>query len=79
MQMLRQHIHWDVNDQQLFDQISDRNSPFYPLDDMTQKVFESERRDKNCWDKIYLACRQIGLKDIYDIDGIEQWIGEDDR
>lgn len=75
VQMLRQHIHWDCYDQQLFDGVRDVSKHIH-LDDMTQKVLEWERRDPHYWSHVDRICDFADVDDIYDIDDIEKWIGE---
>lgn len=75
VQILKQHIDWDSYDQQLFDAIRYVSSSLH-LDDMTQDVLESEKRDPQYWNNLAVICESVEVDDIYDIDGIEKWIGE---
>lgn len=73
-QMLRQHIDWNSYDQRLFDGVQEVSNNYH-LDEMTQKVLPSEKVDPEYWSKMSAACSDAGIDDIYDIDGIENWIG----
>lgn len=75
VQMLRQHIEWDSHDQELFDGLPDVFGHIH-LDDMTQRMLESEKRVPGYWSDIEEDCRWAGFEDAYDIDGIKEWIGE---
>lgn len=77
--MLRQHISWNTHDQQPFDRIQGSDYVSFHLDDMTQEVLESERREPDYWsdlDKIIHMVLEAGPDDIFDIEGIEQWVGK---
>lgn len=74
--MLRQHIHWNRKDQGLFDDMPGTEDSVFHLDDMTQRVTESEKCDGDFWQHIRDCCRVEGLPGIHNIDGIEQWVGE---
>ncbi|KAG8164318.1 hypothetical protein KVR01_006236 [Diaporthe batatas] len=76
IKMLQQHINWTSGDQKLFDEMTGCRSFEVCLDDMTQKVSESEKRDKFFWADIQDSWSEAELPDIYDTEGIEQWIGE---
>lgn len=73
VEMLRQHISWDISDQRLFD---DCGQMVIRLDDMTQKPLECETSDPDFFQILEVEAGRQRLKDIYDIEGIEHWIGE---
>lgn len=77
--MLREHINWNSEDQRLFDEIQDSSYLVIHLDDMTEVVLEAEKRDCHFWYRVGEVSREAGFEDIYDIDGIEQWIGQLDE
>lgn len=74
-EMLRQHINWDSNDQQLFDEIQGSNYLMIHLDEMTQRLLASDKSDPYFKDQLYDIGKSAGFENIYDIDGIEEWIG----
>lgn len=71
VKMLKQHINWDNDDQQRFDEIRIEEYVEFHIDEMTQKPLDSEKRDPKFYDRI-----DDEFPDVYSIDGIEQWIGE---
>lgn len=72
--MLKKHIQWNSNDQQLFDGIQSRQLNIH-LDGMTQRLLVDDKLDEFFWFKLDEFSKDTGLHDIYEIDGIEQWIG----
>lgn len=72
--MLKKHIQWNSNDQQLFDEIQSHRLNIH-LDEMTQSLLVDDKLDDDFWDKVDEFRKYAGLDDIYEIDGIEQWIG----
>lgn len=75
IEMLRQHIHWNSNDQRLFDEIQSRLQLDIRLDEMTQCLLLDDKLDKHFWYRVGEFRKDTGLDDIYEIDGIEEWIG----
>lgn len=75
IEMLRRHIDWDNNDQQLFDEIQSRSQLDIHLDEMTQRLLVDDKLDDAFWWNVDNFSKDAGLDDIYEIDGIEQWIG----
>ncbi|KAL1856317.1 hypothetical protein Daus18300_010802 [Diaporthe australafricana] len=76
--MLRQHINWQSNDQRLFDDI-ERISPYFDcicLDEMTQAPLDDEKQDPDFWECLCDISSEFDFEHVYDIVGIEQWIGE---
>lgn len=71
VKMLKQHINWDDDDQQRFDEIRMKEHVEFHIDEMTQRPLDSEKRDPEFYDRI-----DDEFPDVYNIDGIEQWIGE---
>ncbi|KAI3398039.1 hypothetical protein diail_9902 [Diaporthe ilicicola] len=69
--ILKDHIDWDSHDQQLFDQLQDTGYDILHIDDMTERVPDSQPRDAEFWAKIGARCRQAEV----DIEGIREWIG----
>lgn len=76
VEMLKQHIDWDREDQRLFDEIQGSNHLIIHLDDMTQRLLDSDRRDPDFWIDVHATSRKAGFENVYDIEGIKQWIGE---
>jgi hypothetical protein len=76
VKMLREHINWNNCDQLLFDEIQSDDSLQFQFDDMTQEALECERREPDFWSTLDEAICEAERADIYDIVGIEQWIGE---
>lgn len=78
VEVLRQHINWNGNDQRLFEQskklYDERNKAF--LDDMTEKLLDSERQRADQWAREEMEKRNAGEKSAYDNPGIEEWLGE---
>lgn len=75
IEMLRRHIDWNNNDQQLFDEIQSRSQLDIHLDEMTQRLLVDDKLDDSFWWKVDNFSKDAGLDDIYEIDGIEEWIG----
>ncbi|KAG6354412.1 hypothetical protein INS49_004429 [Diaporthe citri] len=74
--ILREHINWNNEDQQLFDEIQGSTYMIIHLDDMTEMLLDSERRSSEFWSTLDAVRSMIGLQNIFETDGIEQWIGE---
>lgn len=76
--MLRQHINWDSNDQRRLDEmwLTPRHFDNICLDEMTQEPLEEEKQDPDFWDAVCEASRDADFEDVYDIVGIEQWVGK---
>lgn len=78
VEVLRQHINWNGNDQRLFEQskklYDERNEAF--LDDMTEKLLDSERQRAYQWARRQMTEHNAGRKSVHDIPGIEEWLGE---
>lgn len=76
--MLKEHINWNSDDQRLFDEMHCSDDLILCLDEMTQKPMDSEREeiDFTFWRHEHDFLRQHGIRDVYDIDGIEMWIGK---
>lgn len=73
VKMLRQHISWDNDDQRLFGEIIDRDQLRYCLDEMTQKPLDCERHNQHfTWILEFIS----KYSRVYDIEDIEQWLGE---
>lgn len=73
VKMLRQHISWSNDDQRLFEEILDRYQLDFCLDEMTQKPLDCERHHQDFSTDLD---RVIQSSSAYDIDDIEQWMGE---
>lgn len=74
--MLKQHINWTAEDQRLFEE-ADINKDIF-LDYMTQEISEQEKRNMNkseIVERLVRAVRHDGYKNIWEIEGIERWIG----
>lgn len=78
VEVLRQHINWNGNDQRLFEQskklYDDRNEAY--LDDMTEKLLDSEQQRANEWAREEMQMRNAGKESAYDMPGFEEWLGE---
>lgn len=75
VKMLKHHINWDSDDQRLFNEIRDFNHLIIHLDEMTQKLLDSDKRDPDFGIDVHATSRKAGFENVYDIVGIEQWIG----
>lgn len=79
VEMLRQHISWESDDQRQFHEIQGErdttHSMVFQLDEITQKPLESEICDPEFLDTLKHEAGYARLKNI-DIEGIEKWIGE---
>lgn len=78
VEVLKQHINWNGNDQRLFEQqkkLYDYRSGAY-LDGMTEKLLDSERQRADQWARSEMTERNAGRKSAYDIPGIKEWLGE---
>lgn len=73
--MLKQHISWNSNDQEIFEALPNDERIEYHVDGMTQELLGSESRDSKFWGRMRRMSSDLGFEDIYDIQGIEQWIG----
>lgn len=45
------------------------------MDEMTQELLGSESRDRQFWNHMGWMGFELGFDNVYDIEGIEQWIG----
>lgn len=73
-EMLKQHISWNSNDEQLFDEIEQF---VFWLDEMTQKPLDSERLDPDLefWDWISMQIYRSAVGNVDSIlVGIKKWI-----
>lgn len=78
VEVLRQHINWNDNDQRLFEQskkLYDERNYVY-LDDMTEKLLDSERQRADERAYRQMEERNEGRKSAYDMPGFEEWLGE---
>lgn len=75
--MLKQHINWDSNDQRLLDDLwlTSRAFDNICLDEMTQEPLDEEKQNPDFWEAVCEASRHAGFQHIYDIVGIEKWVG----
>lgn len=76
MAMLRQHISWGSDDQQMFDEIHDSRFTLSPLDGMTQRPLDCETSDPDFWDIIQEVADEAGVENIYIMEGIDEWMEE---
>lgn len=78
VEVLRQHVDWNGNDQRLFEQskkiYDDRNGAY--LDGMTEKLLDSERQSADQWARRQMERRNAGKESAYDIPGFEEWLRE---
>lgn len=78
VKVLRQHINWNDNDQRLFEQskkfYDERNKAY--LDDMTEKLLDSERQRADQWAREEMKNRNEGMESALEIPGIKEWLGE---
>ncbi|KAK7697538.1 hypothetical protein SLS64_013420 [Diaporthe eres] len=76
--MLKQHINWNSNDQRRLDEmwLTPRHFDNICLDEMTQEPLDEEKQNPNFWEDVCKASRDLGVKDVYDIVGIERWVGK---
>lgn len=78
VEVLKQHINWNGNDQRLFEQskkLYDERDQVH-LDDMTEKLLDSERQEADEWARWEMTERNAGRNSAYDIPGFEEWLGE---
>lgn len=78
VEVLRQHINWNGNDQRLFEQskklYDDWNKAY--LDDMTEKFLDSERQEADLYALRELIRLSMKCESAYDVPGIIEWLGE---
>lgn len=78
VEVLKQHINWNGNDRRLFEQskklYDERNDAY--LDEMTEKLLDSERQEADEWAREEATDRNEGWESAYDIPGFEEWLGE---
>ncbi|POS74456.1 hypothetical protein DHEL01_v207148 [Diaporthe helianthi] len=78
LKMLKQHIDWNDDDQGLFEQIPVSSYLSIHIDEMTQKVSDSERSDNDFWCTLRHGCDRFpdDVHCLCEIEGIKNWTGE---
>lgn len=80
VRILKEHIGWNENDQETFEALKTNNGRLvHIVDGMTQELLDSESRDERFWGNMAFLSEQLGFDNIYEIEGIEQWIGRPDE